>query len=80
MYGPRPYLIKEKKEMDKYYYEIIKVKPGITGKWQVSGRNNINFKDRLKIDAVYCKKNNLLGDIKIILLTIKQIIKRDGAL
>lgn len=80
MYGPRPYLLIEKEEIGNYYNEIIKIKPGITGKWQISGRNNINFKDRIKIDYEYCKKENLFEDAKIIILTFIQVIKRDGAL
>ena len=66
--------------MKEYYNEIIKVKPGITGKWQVSGRNNINFQDRVKIDYIYCKNPKLSEDLKIILLTFKQVIKKEGAL
>lgn len=78
--GPRPYLIMEKDDMKEYYDEIIKLKPGITGKWQVSGRSNICFENRIKIDSKYCKNPNLWEDIKIILLTFKQVIKREGAL
>ena len=48
--GNRPYLIREKKEMGNYYKHIVKTKPGLTGLWQTSGRSNITFDDRLKIE------------------------------
>ena len=77
--GPRPYLLAEKEEMKEYYYEITSVKPGITGKWQVSGRNNVSFQDRIRIDNNYCKNKNLVEDFKILLLTIVKVIIKEGA-
>ena len=77
--GPRPYLLTEKDEMKDYFDVITSIKPGITGKWQVSGRNNLSFKDRIRIDSNYCKSKNLIEDIKIVLLTIIKVIIKEGA-
>ena len=78
--GPRPYLPREQKEMGEYYIGIIKVKPGITGPWQIKGRSNILFEDRLKMDWEYANKSSLKNDIKILMKTFSKVIDRDGAL
>ncbi len=77
--GPRPYLKREIDEMGEYYSLITKVKPGITGLWQVSGRNELEFKERLKIDAFYIKNWSIWLDLIIIIKTIKTVIKKEGA-
>ena len=76
--GPRPYLPREKKDMGKYYKNIIKTKPGITGYWQVNGRNETDFQYRLVLDEYYSKHKSLIMDIKIIIKTILQVIFRKG--
>ena len=78
--GPRPYLPREQKEMGEYYIGIIKVKPGITGPWQVRGRSKISFEDRLKMDWDYANKSSLKNDTKILIKTFSKVIDRDGAL
>ena len=78
--GPRPYLLNEKAEMGNYYDDIIKVKPGITGLWQIAGRSKIPFKERLKLEQEYSKTAKLILDIKIILKTILKVIKKEGAI
>lgn len=77
--GPRPYLYEEKKDMGKYYEKIVKIKPGITGMWQVNGRSDIEFIERLKLDEYYYRNWSLWLDIIIIIKTIKIIITRKGA-
>jgi len=66
--------------MGEYYEYIIKMKPGITGPWQVAGRSNLTFEDRLKLDEEYCSRRGNRRDLKIILKTIKKVIKKEGAL
>ena len=78
--GPRPYLNREKKDMGEYYHYIVKCKPGITGLWQVSGRNRNTFKERLKLDLEYYNNKGLLYDIKIIFKTVLSVFKREGAM
>ena len=58
--GPRAYLPREKSDMGEKYDTIIGVKPGLTGLWQVNGRNQTTFEDRLNIDIEYSHKFNLL--------------------
>ena len=77
--GPRAYLPREKEDMGEKYDKIIRVKPGLTGLWQVNGRNQTTFEDRLNIDIEYSHKFNLWLDIKIILRTIMKVVKREGA-
>ena len=78
--GPRPYLPREQKEMGEYYIGIIKVKPGITGPWQISGRSKITFEDRLKMDWDYANKSSLKKDAKILIKTFTKVIDKDGAI
>ncbi len=77
--GPRPYLPREKKDMGNGYSEIIKVKPGITGPWQVSGRSNVSFKKRVKMDVEYANNWGLRGDIKIAWKTVSSVLRKNGA-
>ena len=73
--GNRPYLPKEKHDMNGYYVDIIKTKPGITGLWQVSGRSNTTFKTRCKLEADYSKKVSFKLDLKIFLKTFAVVFK-----
>lgn len=77
--GPRPYLPKEKKDMDKYYKIITSVKPGLTGPWQIKGRNSIPFRERLSLESRYADRNNIFMDLIIMLKTTKIIFERKGA-
>ena len=78
--GPRPYLPREQKDMGEYYFAITRVKPGITGLWQVRGRNKTTFEDRMKMDLEYVNKCSLKTDIKILWKTFAKVIKKDGAI
>lgn len=78
--GPRPYLPKEREDMGEYYKYIIKVKPGLTGPWQVAGRSNLTFEDRLKLDEEYASRCGNKRDISIILKTIERVLKKEGAI
>ena len=75
--GPRPYLPREKRAMRKYYKEIIKAKPGLTGPWQVNGRSEISLKERMKMDIEYIQNVSLLNDIKYLFKTVFKIFKSD---
>ena len=76
--GPRPYLPCEVNAMDEMYDIIIKHKPGITGLWQISGRSDVTFEDRLELDMKYHKKNSAVEDVKIICKTAISVIKHEG--
>ena len=77
--GPRPYLPGEQEDMGSYYKYIITKKPGITGYWQVNGRSNVTFEDRLSMDMNYYGKSDLKLDMKLIAKTVHKILKREGA-
>ena len=77
--GPRPYLHREIDDMGEAYNEIIKCKPGITGLWQVSGRNDTSFTERTLLDVKYKNKRSLWVDIKIFFKTIKVVLVGKGA-
>ena len=78
--GPRPYLPREKDDMQNAYDYIIEVKPGLTGLWQVSGRNESSFRERLELDIEYYYRHSFKYDIKLLIKTVFQLIKRQGAM
>ena len=78
--GPRPYLEREREDIGYNYNSIITVKPGITGYWQVNGRNDVDFHDRIYMDTYYIEHRSLIMDIKIIIKTILKIFKKEGAI
>ena len=77
--GNRPYLPREKEDMGEYYNSIIKTKPGLTGYWQVSGRSNTTFKNRLELEEFYSKNAGFKMDIKIFFKTFKVVLGHKGA-
>ena len=83
MIGPRAYVKKEFDEQTKKYPKtkkykkiILSVKPGITGPWQTSGRNEVPFNKRAKMDAEYAKQKSIIADIKILFKTPKAMISK----
>ncbi|MCX0407777.1 sugar transferase [Clostridium perfringens D] len=75
--GPRPLLVKYLPLYSKEQIRRHEVKPGITGWAQVNGRNSISWREKFKLDVWYVDNLSLLLDIKILLLTIYKVIKRD---
>jgi exopolysaccharide production protein ExoY len=81
--GPRAYLERELVEQTKKYPEtkklvtkILSIKPGITGPWQTSGRNEVPFFKRAEMDAKYAEKKSILEDFKIIFKTPKAMVSK----
>lgn len=78
--GPRPVT---EKEINEYYKESAKlcfgVPPGITGLWQVSGRSNTTYEQRIALDSWYVRNWNLWLDIVILLKTVRVVLKGEGA-
>lgn len=81
--GPRPIKMRELKDNYSEYEQemLMKVKPGLTGYWQVYGRSNVDYKsgERQKAELAYLPKRSLLFDLKLILLTIPAVLKSKGA-
>lgn len=68
--GPRPSLPKEVAQFEEWMYKRLEVKPGLTCYWQVSGRNNIDFEDWMKLDIKYVDERSTWIDIKLIFKTV----------
>lgn len=77
--GTRPILQDELEQYELHHRARIATKPGITGMWQVSGRSNItDFEEVVRLDTEYITKWNFGLDIKILLQTVKMVLKREG--
>jgi len=72
--GPRPIVNKEKKKYGKKLKKVLSIKPGITGLWQVSGRNNLTYKTRVRLDLNYAENYSFLMDMRILIRTIGVIL------
>ena len=68
--GPRPIVSNEIIKYSLFMEEVISVRPGLTGLWQVSGRNNLSYKKRVELDFFYARNRNFLLDLEIIILTL----------
>ena len=77
--GPRPYLPREREKMGYFLYTILQTVPGITGLWQVSGRNEIDFAGRLRLDEWYIHNWSLWQDIVLLFKTVDVLFRRKGA-
>lgn len=84
--GPRPYYPDELKNQQKKYPHtrelvniVLSAKPGLTGEWQVSGRSEVNFDKRIKIDAEYVRSKSIVRDIMILLKSPLVMVTGKGA-
>ncbi len=76
--GPRPYMLNEAEKLGENRDLILKVKPGITGLWQVSGRNSLTFKERNELEVWYIRNWLFWDDFIILLRTIKVVFLKVG--
>ena len=72
--GPRPIVKSEIKKYGKNFKKAFSIKPGISGMWQVSGRNKLSYRKRVKLDVFYAKNINFLLDFKIFMKTLIVIL------
>ena len=77
--GNRPYLPREKEDMGKYYDDIVRTKPGLTGFWQCSLRSRGTFEQRLKMEKYYSNNYSLKFDISIFFKTFSAVLGKKGA-
>jgi exopolysaccharide production protein ExoY len=84
--GPRPYLaseiesyVRNDKAHTIRFDRILSIRPGITGLWQVSGRNEVKFTGRVRMDKEYVETMSLIGDLKILVRTPYVVLFRVGA-
>ncbi|WP_241255165.1 sugar transferase [Altererythrobacter sp. BO-6] len=77
--GPRPIIRAEVPRYGRYITTYISVRPGITGIWQVSGRNNLSYRRRVAADVLYARSRSLWLDLKILFMTIPAVISGKGS-
>ena len=77
--GPRPITKEELSKYGKYASMLLSVNPGITGLWQISGRNNVSYESRVMLDIQYIQLAGFFMDLKIFLKTFKEVLLRLGA-
>jgi lipopolysaccharide/colanic/teichoic acid biosynthesis glycosyltransferase len=77
--GPRPFVVHESEQITGWASRRLETTPGITGLWQVLGRNDIPFEEMVKLDYVYVTNWSLWWDIKILVQTLPTVLKRQGA-
>jgi Undecaprenyl-phosphate galactose phosphotransferase WbaP len=77
--GPRPVTREEVEEYGSSRIYYLQARPGITGLWQVSGRNDLDFRRRVHLDTWYVKNWSLLRDIVILVMTVRVVFARNGA-
>ncbi len=77
--GPRPYLVNEKERVGEYLKTIVRVKPGLTGLWQGSGRADLPFQERMVLDEYYIRNWSLWLDFSILIRTVKAVLTGRGA-
>ena len=66
--------------MGEYYTYIIQSRPGITGYWQITGRSDVTFEERLKMDYDYNQNKGLKTDLKLLVKTVLNVVKKEGAI
>jgi Undecaprenyl-phosphate galactose phosphotransferase WbaP len=77
--GPRPIVAAEVEKYGDRFESYCRVKPGLTGLWQVSGRSELSYDARVALDCEYVKRWSLTKDVMILLKTFASVVNQDGA-
>ena len=77
--GPRPPLLAEREAYGRHLAAIMSVRPGVTGYWQVHGRSDIEFRERIELNEYYIAHQSIQLDLKILLETVKVVVTKEGA-
>lgn len=77
--GPRPVVPDELRRYGKRASVYLAVRPGVTGLWQVGGRNDVDYAERIRMDSTYVAKQCLLMDLSILVKTVAVVFQRRGA-
>jgi exopolysaccharide production protein ExoY len=77
--GPRPVTVAELSKYGTSRWHYVSVKPGMTGLWQVSGRNNTTYEERVALDRLYVESHSFFSDVAILFKTVKVVLLREGA-
>jgi exopolysaccharide production protein ExoY len=77
--GPRPIVPREAVRYGRYFHDYCKVRPGITGLWQVCGRNNVSYRRRVALDVTYTRRRSTLLNLAILGATIPSVLLARGS-
>lgn len=77
--GPRPIVAAEVARYGRWYRDYCNVRPGLTGLWQVSGRNDVDYRRRVALDVAYARRRSLGLYLKIIIATVPAVLLRNGS-
>lgn len=77
--GPRPIVGDEVAKYGRYFSDYCRVRPGITGLWQISGRNDVSYRRRVALDVAYVRSKSVGLDLGILLLTVPRVVARRGS-
>jgi exopolysaccharide biosynthesis polyprenyl glycosylphosphotransferase len=77
--GPRPLILDEDQHVERWARRRLNLKPGVTGPWQVLGRSEIPFEEMIRLDYLYVTRWSLMGDLRLIALTIPALCRRANA-
>ncbi len=77
--GPRPIVAAEVPRYGNAIREYLNCRPGVTGLWQVSGRNDTDYPTRVKLDQTYVRNWSVFADIGILFRTVRVVVQRSGA-
>ena len=77
--GPRPVTVSELRRYGPARWQYLSVPPGMTGLWQVSGRNRTTYERRVELDELYVRNRSAWLDLKILVKTVAVVVTRDGA-
>jgi len=77
--GPRPIVEGEVERYGRYFVDYSRVKPGITGLWQVSGRNNVSYRRRVALDVSYARNKSVVLDLRILAMTVPAVFMARGS-
>ncbi|NDR59018.1 sugar transferase [Aliiruegeria sabulilitoris] len=77
--GPRPIVLAEVARYRENIFEYKSVRPGITGLWQVNGRNDTTYEERVAMDTEYARNRSFIGDLRIVFQTVEVVLTGRGA-
>ncbi|PTQ13507.1 hypothetical protein CLG96_00335 [Sphingomonas oleivorans] len=77
--GPRPIVAAETPRYGRYFSSYCAVRPGLTGLWQVSGRNDVSYRRRVACDVTYARRKSVQNDLRIIAMTVPAVLLAKGS-
>ena len=77
--GPRPIVTEEVTKYRRYFRDYCEVRPGITGLWQISGRNDVSYRRRVAMDVAYVRSQSVKIYLRILVMTLPSVLKSQGS-